>query len=255
MKEDIKNVEKFTGKAKIYNKYRSSYANNCIEDIIKDRNISNQTIIADIGAGTGKLTEQFLEKGIKVIAVEPNKDMLNMARENLSKYGELIEFKEEAAEATKIENKSIDIIVVAQAFHWFDKELFKKECKRILKSDGLIAIMWNFIDYKQELEGKIIDIHKKYTTLSFNASEEKKRDEEIAEFFGENNYELKIYENNYLEDYERFLGKQLSMSYALKKEDEKYNEYIGAFKKLFDKYGKDGIIEVHNNTYCYFGKL
>lgn len=255
MEESINNTEKFSGKAEIYNKYRNRYSDKCIEDILKSIKINNDTVIADIGAGTGKLTEQFLEKGIKVIAVEPNVDMLDVAKQNLSKYGELIEFKNESAEDTKIEDNSVDIIVVGQAFHWFDKEKFRKECKRILKKNGIIAIMWNFMDYKQELEGKIININKKYTTLSFNATEEKKRDEDIEEFFRKGNYNLKIYENNYIEDYDKFIGVQLSMSYALKKNDNYYNEYIEEFKNLFDEYSKNAMIKVHNNTYCYLGKI
>ena len=246
------NVDKFTGKAKIYNKYRSSYPKQCIDDILANCQLNKDLTIADIGAGTGKLTELFLRRGIKVIAVEPNQDMINIAKENLSKYGNLIKFNKEPAENTKIKSNSIDIITVAQAFHWFDKELFKKECKRILKENGTIAIMWNFLDYKKELEGKIIDTQKKFTNNLFNASEEKKRDEEISQFFGENHYKLKIYENNYQENYENFIGNQLSMSYSLKESDEKYKEYVSEFKKLFDEYSKNNNITIHNNTYCYF---
>lgn len=249
------NVDKFTGKAKIYNKYRSSYPVQCIDDIIASNPSNKNMIIADIGAGTGKLTELFLKRGIKVIAVEPNHDMINIAKENLSEYGNLIKFNEESAENTKIENNSVDVITVAQAFHWFDKELFKNECKRILKENGTIAIMWNFLDYKKELEGKIIDIQKKYTKLTFNASEEKQRDEDIIQFFGENKYKLKIYENNYLQNYENFIGNQLSMSYSLKESDEKYNEYVSEFKKLFEEFSEDNMVTIHNNTYCYFGSV
>ena len=53
-------VDKFTGKAKIYNKYRSSYPSQCINDILSTHSINNDLIVADIGAGTGKLTELFL---------------------------------------------------------------------------------------------------------------------------------------------------------------------------------------------------
>ena len=52
-------VDKFTGKAKIYNKYRSSYPSQCINDILSTHSINNDLIVADIGAGTGKLTELF----------------------------------------------------------------------------------------------------------------------------------------------------------------------------------------------------
>ena len=255
MNEENNNTNKFTGKAEIYNKYRSNYPNKCIEDILKTVNANKDISIADIGAGTGKLTKQFLEKGIKVIAVEPNADMLEVAIKNLSKYNELFEYKQEPAEKTSIDDNSINIITVAQAFHWFDKNTFKKECKRILKPNGVIAIMWNFIDYKQELESKIINIHKKYTSLTFNASEEEQRDSDIINFFGKDNYKFKIYENNYIENKEIFLGKQLSMSYALKENDEKYDEYVAEFNNLFTTYSKNGVIEIHNNTYCYVGKI
>ena len=115
--------------------------------------------------------------------------------------------------------------------------------------------MWNFLDYKKELEGKIIDIQKKYTKLTFNASEEKQRDEDIVQFFGENKYKLKIYENNYLQNYENFIGNQLSMSYSLKESDEKYNEYVSEFKKLFEEFSEDNMVTIYNNTYCYFGNV
>ena len=187
--------------------------------------------------------------------MEPNADMLEVAIKNLSKYNELFEYKQESAENTTIKDNSIDIITVAQAFHWFDKRAFKKECKRILKSDGIIVIMWNFIDYKQELESKIINTHKKYTSLTFNASEEEQRDNDIINFFDKDNYKFKIYENNYIENREKFLGRQLSMSYALKENDERYDYYVADLNKLFTEYSKDGVIEVHNNTYCYVGKI
>lgn len=255
MNEEKNNTSKFTGKAAIYSKYRSNYPNECIQDIVKEVSADKNIMIADIGAGTGKLTKQFLEKGIKVIAVEPNKDMLEVAIKDLSKYNELFEYKQEPAENTSIKSNSIDIITVAQAFHWFDKDKFKSECKRILKPNGIIAIMWNFIDYKQELESKIIETHKQYTSLTFNASEEEQRDNDIINFFGEDNYKFKIYKNNYIEDKEQFLGRQLSMSYALNENDDKYDEYVAEFNKLFAKYSKDGVIEVHNNTYCYVGRI
>lgn len=249
------NVNKFSGKAQIYNKYRSSYPTQCIDDIIATNPTNKNMIIADIGAGTGKLTELFLKRGIKVIAVEPNNDMINIAKENLREYENLIKFKEEPAESTKIADNSVDIVTVAQAFHWFDKESFKRECKRILKENGTIAIMWNFLDYKKELEGKILDIQKKYTKISFNASEEEKRDEDIEKFFEYENYKLKIYENSYLQNYENFIGNQLSMSYSLKESDEEYEEYVLEFKKLFSKYSENNMIKIHNNTYCYFGNV
>ena len=99
------------------------------------------------------------------------------------------------------------------------------------------------------------DIQKRYTKISFNASDEKTRDDDLAHFFGQNDYKLKIHKNDYNEDYENFIGNQLSMSYSLKQSDDNYEEYVSEFQKLFNEYSNNNVIEIHNNTYCYIGNL
>ena len=247
-------THKFDGRAADYAAARPSYAEGLFDCLFERYGLAAGIPVADVGAGTGLFTEQLLKRGCIVYAVEPNEDMRHEAESRLSMYGGFISIAGDAAR-TGLADHSVHMVTAAQAFHWFDKELFKNECKRILKENGTIAIMWNFLDYKKELEGKIIDIQKKYTKLTFNASEEKQRDEDIIQFFGENKYKLKIYENNYLQNYENFIGNQLSMSYSLKESDEKYNEYVSKFKKLFEEFSEDNMVTIHNNTYCYFGNV
>ncbi|MFR1709510.1 MAG: class I SAM-dependent methyltransferase [Clostridium sp.] len=69
------NENKFNGMAKIYSKYRPSYSFNFIDYLFTNVGISQSSIIADIGSGTGILTKQLLEKGSKVYGIEPNADM------------------------------------------------------------------------------------------------------------------------------------------------------------------------------------
>ena len=65
----------FTGKANIYSQNRPAYSKEALDLIRRETNIDSNTIIADIGAGTGIFTKQLLELGCKTVAVEPNEDM------------------------------------------------------------------------------------------------------------------------------------------------------------------------------------
>ena len=88
-------------------------------------------MVADIGSGTGILSELFLRNGNRVYGVEPNKNMRKAAERNLQKYPNFISI-DGSAENMSLQNESIELMTAAQAFHWFDIENAKKEFKRIL---------------------------------------------------------------------------------------------------------------------------
>lgn len=84
-------------------------------------------IVADIGSGTGILSRQLLVRGLHVIGVEPNNDMRNVAEQSLNIHSRFISINA-TAENTTLKENSVDLVTVAQAFHWFDKKAFKIEC-------------------------------------------------------------------------------------------------------------------------------
>lgn len=131
------NENKFTGKAELYSKYRPSYPEKLIDWLY---DMTNAEAVADIGAGTGIFTSALLKKPWSVTAVEPNSDMLSILKKAL---GDKVKTVIASAESTTLNAKSINLITVAQAFHWFDKARFKAECRRILTHDGHLAIVWN----------------------------------------------------------------------------------------------------------------
>ena len=123
------NENKFTGKAELYSKYRPSYPEKLIDWLY---DMTNAEAVADIGAGTGIFTSALLKKPWSVTAVEPNSDMLSILKKAL---GDKVKTVVASAESTTLNAKSINLITVAQAFHWFDKARFKEECRRILTHD------------------------------------------------------------------------------------------------------------------------
>ena len=103
------NEDKFNNIAEIYEKYRPSYPEEYINYIIEKCNLNSESLVADIGAGTGILTRQLLNRNLKVVGVEPNNDMRNILKKlELNKRFKAIEGK---AENTNLEDNSIELIV------------------------------------------------------------------------------------------------------------------------------------------------
>jgi SAM-dependent methyltransferase len=161
----IKNEERFTGKADIYKKFRSSYPKELIDYLYSEIGFCKDSIIADIGSGTGIFSRLLLEKGSHVYCVEPNDDMRRIAENDLRDTAGFENFTsiKASAENTGLERESIDFVTAAQAFHWFDMAAFKTECHRILKNDGKVMLVWNTRDYESELIKKDYVIRKKYS--------------------------------------------------------------------------------------------
>ena len=130
------NTELFSNKSVDYSQFRPAYSPAAIEWLRS--NVSGDSVL-DVGAGTGIFTNMLLRAFKTVSAVEPNDDMRKCFQENLP---ELL-CQDTTAEATGLPDDSVDLITVAQAFHWLDAEEFKREALRILRPGGSVAIVWN----------------------------------------------------------------------------------------------------------------
>lgn len=177
--------KRFNQVAKIYDKYRPSYPEEYIIYIISKCNLNENSIIADIGAGTGIFSKQLLDNGLKVIGVEPNNEMRKVLEEKLKSNRNFTSIKGNDRN-TGLEKSSIDLITVAQAFHWFNIEDFRKECIRILKPEGKIFIVWNKLDLTDTIVKEKKEIDYKYTNQYKeinNILQDKQRENLIKDFF------------------------------------------------------------------------
>lgn len=101
--------------------------------------------VADIGAGTGKLTRAMLELGAQVNAVEPARAMREQFETILAGFSDW-NLYEGAAENTGLPNHCVDVVTYAQCWHWLDPAKACAEAARILKPGGRLAIIFNQID-------------------------------------------------------------------------------------------------------------
>jgi SAM-dependent methyltransferase len=95
--------------------------------------------VCDLAAGTGKLTRRLVELGASVVAVEPVDGM----RRQLETVLPEVEAVTGTAEAIPLPDSSVDVVTVAQAFHWFDAPKALREIARVLRPGGGLAILWN----------------------------------------------------------------------------------------------------------------
>lgn len=248
------NEDKFKGMGDIYSRYRPSYPLEFIKHLKTNVGLSCEKIVADIGSGTGILTNQLLTEGNVIYAVEPNYDMRKVAESNLQKYEGFISING-TAENTGLKSKSVDYVTVAQAFHWFDSQNFKKECQRILKPNGKVILVWNGRDDKSDLVVENDIINRKYCPnfKGFTGGMRGTENEDNFNNFFNGNYEIKVFNNDLTFDQQAFIGRNLSASYALKVNDDNYSLYISELKELFDKYSENGIAVMGNFTRSYIG--
>jgi len=140
MMTDSKN--RFSSRVEDYIKYRPGYPQEVISLLAAECGLTPDSIISDVGSGTGILSELFLRCGNKVYGVEPNAEMRTAAKRLLKDY---VNFQsiDGNAEATTLPKHSVDFVTAAQAFHWFDQPKAHREFASILKPDGWAVLIWN----------------------------------------------------------------------------------------------------------------
>ena len=128
----------FGEEAAAYERGRPSYPPEAIDWLLQ----TNARDVLDLGAGTGKLTVRLVERGLDVVAVDPIPEMLEVLRTSLPDTPALLG----SAEDIPLPDDSVDTVLVAQAWHWFDPERATQEVSRVLRPGGRIGLVWNVRD-------------------------------------------------------------------------------------------------------------
>ena len=246
-------TKRFTSRVANYVTYRPKYPAEVVEFMRGELGLSRASVIADVGAGTGILTEMFLRGGNTVFAVEPNEAMRAAAEETL---GEFPNFRsvDGTAEATTLEDASVDFITAAQAFHWFDVDGARREFSRILKPGGWVALIWNMrkVDttpFLRELE----QILRTYGTDYARVAAQSAHEETIRNFFA-SGFEVKRFKNYQVFDYEGLRGRVLSASYVPLEGQENYESMLAALSRAFDAHNDGGAVTFDYDTEIYYGQ-
>lgn len=132
----------FDNNAAAYEAARPSYPAEAVAYVVGHGRIGPGRRVLDLAAGTGKLTRLLVPAGAEVVAVEPVAGMRDQLRARLPG----VDVREGTAEALPLEDGSVDVVTVAQAFHWFDPLVALAEMQRVLRPDGHLVLVWNTRD-------------------------------------------------------------------------------------------------------------
>ncbi len=138
-------LTRFSSRAGDYAKYRPTYPPEAIDAVLAGLGEASGLVCADVGAGTGISARLMADRGCRVIAVEPNEAMRIEAVPH-----ELVEFRAGDAERTGLAEASVDVVLAAQAYHWFEEDAALREFARVLRAGGRLAVMWNIPDERDE---------------------------------------------------------------------------------------------------------
>ena len=211
-------------------------------------------MIADIGSGTGISAKVFLENGNKVFGIEPNGPM-RPRRKNFLPAFRSFTAATGTAENTGLPDDSIDIVVAAQAFHWFEPETAKAEFRRILTDDGFLALVWN--ERELDTTAFLVDYERfllKYATDYTRVRHDNVTAEKMAEFFGKG-LKTESFRNEQDLDLQGLTGRALSSSYMPAEGDAQYEPMGKELGDLFAKHAESGKIKLSYNTKVFYSHL
>ena len=132
----------FGSEAAAYERGRPSYPPEAVDWLLAPTGDWDARDVLDLGAGTGKLTTRLVERGLRVIAVDPIAEMLDMLRGALPDTPALLG----SAEQIPLPDSHVDAVLVAQAWHWFDADRAAAEVARVLRPGGRLGVLWNTRD-------------------------------------------------------------------------------------------------------------
>jgi len=245
--------ERFSSRVADYVRYRPGYPSALLELLRTECGLRPGHVIADIGSGTGFLSELFLKDGNRVYGVEPNKDMRQAGEEYLASYDGFSSI-EGSAEATTLDDASVDFITAGQSFHWFAPDAARREFVRILKPGGWMVIAWNdrrmeeapfTRDYENILERFGLDYKK--------VKESHPETQRIQEFLS--TFSQRDLPNHQILDWDALSGRLRSSSFTPTEGHPNYAPMMEELRKLFDAYQQNGQVRMDYFTRVYYGRL
>ncbi|MCR2802673.1 class I SAM-dependent methyltransferase [Paenibacillus soyae] len=247
--------ERFTDRVDNYVKYRPTYPADAIDFLYERVGFAKDSVIADVGAGTGIFSKLLLERGSRVIALEPNEAMREAALRSLGGEGEY-EARPGSAEASGLPAQSVDFIVCAQSYHWFDREQARDEFRRILKPGGRVALIWNSrktsgTPFLERIESLLLAYGTDYEKVGHKSITR----ETLRPYFANGGPALDTFSMIQHLDEESLRGRLLSSSYAPLPGHPNYEPMIQELAGIYRDCEQGGVVDMEYVTELYWGEV
>ena len=246
--------QRFSSRVADYVRYRPGYPHEALTLLKSECGLRSGHAIADIGSGTGFLSELFLKNGNRVYGIEPNKEMRAAGEEYLAAYDSFASI-DASAEATTLEDATIDFVTAGQAFHWFDPAATAREFRRILKPEGWVVVVWNDRQMDSAFATAYEDVLVKYGTDYKVVREAYPEMAAMRQFFAGGSVEERSLPNAQILDWDGLAGRLRSSSYAPQEGQANYAPMMAALEELFRANQVDGRVKMEYATHVYYGRL
>jgi len=252
---DARPTDRFSNRVENYVRYRPTYPTAVLDILKQEIGLSPTWRIADIGSGTGISSELFLRNGNVVYGVEPNRPMREAAERLLDRYPKFTSF-DGAAEATTLPSRSVDCIVAAQAFHWFDAPTAREECVRVLRPGGWSVLIWNTrrVDttpFLRGYEALLLEYGTDYQRVRHDRIDKAR----LSDFFGASGGIDRFVDNRQRLTLDGLRGRLLSSSYVPAPGEPRHEAMIEALERLFRDQQHDGEVSLDYNTQVFMGQF
>jgi SAM-dependent methyltransferase len=247
-------TKRFSKRVENYLKYRPGYPQEIIPLLERECGLTAESVVADLGSGTGLLTELFLKHGNRVYGVEPNLEMRRAGERVLEKYPNFTSI-DARAEETTLPDHSIDLVVAGQAFHWFDRAAAKAEFKRILRAGAWVTLIWN--GFRLETS-ELVRGYQQIVLRHGTDYKEVKREidgMEVASFFPPGRCHKACFSFKQVFDFEGLKGRLMSASYAPQPADSSFEPMMKDLRDLFESTATNGTVDFDYETEVYYGTL
>ncbi len=248
-------TKRFTDRARAYAQARPGYAPGLAPTLARELRLGPDTVVADLGAGTGLSAEPLLRAGWRVLGVEPNAGMRAEAEQLLAPYPGF-RAVDGRAEATGLAAGSVDLVLAAQAFHWFDVPAARREALRILRDPPRAALVWN--DRRETGSAFAVGYERLLQQFGTDYAEVRHRHgqlESIEAFFGAGGWRRAEFPNPTALDFDTLAARLASASYVPGPDSPAHGPMMAGLRLLFDATQRDGHVVMEYDTHVYFGVL
>lgn len=247
-------TQRFSSRVDNYVRFRPGYPTGVLDFLRRECGLNAESVVADIGSGTGKLTELVLQSGCCVVGVEPNQEMRE-AGERLLNSNTRFTSIAATAEATSLPGECFDLVVAGQAFHWFDHARSRTEFRRILKPGGWLILIWNdrmtdSTPFLVAYEALLCEFATDYAQVNHRNIDASR----LRLFFGTDPVLVQCPNVQHF-DFEALKGRLLSSSYAPEEGQPKHNTMLFELRRIFDAHQQNGKVSFVYDTLIYYGRL
>lgn len=264
MADQFNSTKRFSNRVENYVRARPRYPRAVLDLLVSQIGLSPEWAIADVGSGTGFSAELFVHNGNVVYGVEPNREMRQAAEAYLGDFANFCSV-DGTAEATGLDDRSIDCAVAGQAFHWFDAAKARQEFLRLLRPEGWVVLMWNtrklaanaFMQaYEELLNTHGTDYaqvcHRGHQVAS--GGTEGASESAIGSFFG-GTAARHVLDNEQRFDLEGVKRRLLSSSYAPAEGDAGYEPMVEHLARIFAEHQQGDEVVFEYDLEIYLGRL